>query len=44
LIEYPHAQHEIMMELDATRSAFLNDFYDLIQKTIIDKPETLRPF
>lgn len=44
LIEYPHAQHEIMMERDITRSAFLNDFYDLIQKTIIDKPETLKPF
>ena len=44
LKEYPDAQHEILMELDTTRSAFLNDFYQLIQKTIIDKPETLKPF
>jgi len=44
LKEYPDAQHEILMEADTTRSAFLNDFYHLIQKTIIDKPETLKPF
>lgn len=44
LKEYPDSQHEILMETDATRSTFLNDFYHLIQRTIIDKPETLRPF
>ncbi|MAE52457.1 MAG: alpha/beta hydrolase [Micavibrio sp.] len=38
------AHHEILMETDDIRSGFLNEFYQLVQKTIIEKPETLKPF
>lgn len=44
LITFDHAQHEIMMETDNIRSAFLDGFKQLIRKTIIEKPETLKPF
>lgn len=42
--EFPEAAHEILMETDAVRGAFLHDFYDLIRKSILDRPETLKPF
>lgn len=44
LIEFPDAQHEIIMEQDSIRTPFLDGFYDLIHKNIIEKPETLKPF
>ena len=44
LIELPSAHHEILMEADPARSAFLQAFYKLIDEHIIQKPETLKPF
>ena len=44
LLEYPDAYHEILMETDTVRDDFLNHFYELIEQTIIDRPETLKPF
>ncbi len=38
------AQHEILMERDEIRAPFLGSFYDLIKTSIIDRPETLKPF
>lgn len=43
-IEYPDAYHEILMEKNETRNDFLNHFYKLIRETIIERPETLKPF
>lgn len=44
IITFDDARHEIMMETDDIRSAFLDGFKNLIRKTIIQKPETLKPF
>ncbi len=44
LIEFENAKHEILMETDDIRGDFLNRYYQLIQESIIDKPETLKPF
>ena len=44
VITLENSQHEILMERDEIRSNFLNEFYALIEKNIIMKPETLRPF
>jgi lysophospholipase len=44
LHEYPDAQHELLMERDTVREPFLEAFYDLIDRTILQKPETLKPF
>ena len=38
------ARHEILMEKDAVRDEFFDAFYALIKETIIDRPETLKPF
>lgn len=44
LLEFDNAKHEILMEKDEVRSMFLEKYYQLIQKSIIDRPETLKPF
>lgn len=38
------AHHEIIMEKDEIRDEFFNAFYEMIKETIIDRPETLKPF
>ncbi len=43
-LDYPESYHEILMEKDYIRDHFLEAFYALIKETIIDKPETLKPF
>jgi len=43
-IHYDESKHEILMEKDSIRGDFLDKFYALVQKNIIDKPETLKPF
>ena len=43
-LDFPHARHEILMETDDIRTAFFDAFYQMIQETIIDRPETLKPF
>ena len=37
-------KHEILMEKDAIRNDFIDRFYALIKESIIDRPETLKPF
>jgi lysophospholipase len=44
LVEYPNAAHEILMEKDEIRNDFIERFYKLIKESIIDRPETLKPF
>ncbi len=44
IVDYPNAYHEILMESDEIRGNFLSHFRDLIKETIIDRPETLKPF
>ncbi len=44
IIDYPNGGHEIFMERDEIRDNFLNHFYALVKETIIDRPETLKPF
>ena len=44
VIDYPGGGHEIMMEKDDVRNNFLQHFYALVKETIIDRPETLKPF
>lgn len=43
-VDYPGSAHEILMEKDEIRNDYLNNFYKLIKETIIDRPETLKPF
>lgn len=38
------AYHEILMEKDVIRQRFLNEFRALIQETIVEHPERLKPF
>lgn len=38
------AHHEIIMEKDEIRDEFFNAFYEMIKETIIERPETLKPF
>lgn len=44
LLEFQDSGHEILMEKDETRDKFFKEFHKLIKKTIIDRPETLKPF
>jgi len=44
LLEFGDSGHEIMMEADDVRDKFFKSFYALIDKNIIRKPETLKPF
>jgi lysophospholipase len=44
LVEYPDAAHEILMEKDEIRNDFIERFYQLIKESIVDRPETLKPF
>lgn len=44
LIEIADAGHEIMMETDDKRNILFQEFHALIEKTIIARPETLKPF
>ncbi len=44
VMDYPEAYHELLMEKDEFRNNFLGYFYELVQETIIDRPETLKPF
>lgn len=43
-IHYEDAAHELMMEKDAVRDDFLQAFFVLIEKCIVQRPETLKPF
>lgn len=43
-LELKNAHHEILMETDDIRTAYLNEFYNLIKERIIKRPETLKPF
>lgn len=43
-LEFPDAYHEILMERPEIRDRFLDGFYTLVKETIIDRPETLKPF
>ena len=44
ILEYPNAYHELLMEKDDVRDNFLTHYYELIKQSIIDRPETLKPF
>ena len=44
LLELPGSHHEIMMETDSVRKAFLDAFFTLIHERILQRPETLKPF
>lgn len=44
ILEFPESYHEILMEKDAVRGVFLENFYNLVKETVIDRPETLKPF
>ncbi|MFK7839298.1 MAG: alpha/beta fold hydrolase [Bdellovibrionales bacterium] len=44
MLEFHDSAHEILMEVDHVRDKFFDAFYALIEKTIISKPETLKPF
>jgi lysophospholipase len=44
IIELPQSFHEILMEKDDIRDVFLKNFYNLIKESIIERPETLKPF
>ena len=44
MLEYADAKHEILMEKDSIRNDFLDHFYKLVKESIIDRPETLKPF
>lgn len=44
ILELPESYHEILMEKDEIRNAYLEKFYTLVKETIIDRPETLKPF
>ena len=44
IIDYPNSEHEIIMENDEVRDNFLEHFYTLVKETIIERPETLKPF
>ena len=44
LLELPEAGHEVLMERDVFRDQFFQEFYKLIEKTVIQRPETLKPF
>ena len=44
LLEFHDSAHEILMEQDSVRDKFFKEFHRLIEKTIIAKPETLKPF
>tara|TARA_B100001989_G_scaffold250742_3_gene228419 strand:- start:978 stop:1979 length:1002 start_codon:yes stop_codon:yes gene_type:complete len=41
---YPESYHEVLMEKDAIRDDFLEQFYSLVNKMIIERPDTLKPF
>lgn len=43
-LEFPDSYHEILMERPAIRDRYLDGFYALVKETIIDRPETLKPF
>lgn len=44
ILELKNAHHEILMEIDAIRNTYLDQFYNLIKERIINRPETLKPF
>lgn len=44
LLKLPKSKHEILMETNTIRSAFIEGFYQNIRENIIEKPETLKPF
>lgn len=44
VMDYLGSGHEIIMENDEIRGNFLEHFYGLVKETIIDRPETLKPF
>lgn len=43
-LDVPGAHHEILMDIDAVRGAFIERFMRLVKVTILDRPETLKPF
>lgn len=44
MLEFQNSGHEILMETDDIRDKFFKEFHKLIEKTIIQRPETLKPF
>jgi len=44
MLEFQDSAHEILMESDSVRDKFFSEFHKLIDKTIIARPETLKPF
>lgn len=44
LLDLPDAHHELLMEQDHIRDAYLGGFYNLITERIIKRPESLKPF
>ena len=44
ILEFPDSAHEILMETNDIRDQFFEGFYALIKKTVIERPETLKPF
>jgi len=44
VIDIPGGHHEILMDYDAVRDEFLQGFMKLVKVSILDRPETLKPF
>lgn len=44
LLELPDSRHEILMECDEIRKIFFSAFHQLIKESIIDRPQSLKPF
>lgn len=44
LLEFEDSGHEILMESDTIRDQFFAEFYKLIEKTVLKRPESLKPF
>lgn len=43
-LDIPWGHHELLMDADEVRSVFIERFLKLIKVTILDRPETLKPF
>ncbi|MCB1680738.1 MAG: alpha/beta fold hydrolase [Alphaproteobacteria bacterium] len=43
-MDIPGSHHEILMDSEPVRSVFMDGFFKLVKETILDRPETLKPF
>ena len=43
-VDIPWGHHEILMDVDEVRQVFLDGFMKLVKVSILDRPETLKPF